>query len=134
MELINSFALLPISSKAEHAAAKRLITELALRDGELTRAEVGYGKVLAQLIQAYEQKQLADYFEEVSGSEALEYLLNEHGLQQTEVAEIACVSKQNINDFLKGRRGLPREARQRLAKHFKLNASVFELARETAAV
>lgn len=130
MELVTQFPLLPIASKAEHAAAKKVILELTKRDAELSRGEVGYGKVLVQLIQAYERDQIADFFETVSGNDALMYLLEQHGMKQTEAAEIAGVSKQNLNDFLKGRRGLVREARLRLANHFKVNGSVFELIRE----
>lgn len=75
---------------------------------------------------------VAGFFKNVSGEEALEYLLNEHQMKQTKAAEIAGISKQNLNDFLKGRRSLTKEARGRLAKHFKVNAEVFELAKELA--
>ncbi len=130
MDLVTRFPLLPITSKADHAAAKQMILDLTKRDSELSPAEVGYGKVLVQLIQAYERAQIGDFFEDVNGNEALEYLIGEHHMKQTEAAEIAAVSKQNLNDFLKGRRGLTKEARVRLAKHFKVDARAFELVRE----
>jgi HTH-type transcriptional regulator/antitoxin HigA len=111
-----------------------MILDLTGRDGELSPVEVGYAKVLVQLIQAYESGVVGDFFDGVNGSEALKYLLEEHGMTQTEAAEIAGVSKQNLNDFLKGRRGLPKEARIRLSKRFKLDPRVFELARELSSV
>ena len=132
MELIARCPLLPISNKAEHAAAKKMIVELSMRDGDLSKAEIGYGKVLVQLIQVYERQLAGDFFKNVSGEEILAYLLNEHQLKQTEAAEIAGISKQNMNDFLKGRRGLTKDARMRLARHFKVNAEVFELLKERA--
>jgi antitoxin component HigA of HigAB toxin-antitoxin module len=132
MELISSCPLLPITSKAAHSAAKKMIVELTKRDGNLSKAEIGYGKVLVQLIQAYERQLGGDFFKNVSGGEALEYLLNEHQLKQIEAAEIAGISKQNLNDFLKGRRTLTKEARLRLAKHFKVNSDVFELEKKLA--
>jgi antitoxin component HigA of HigAB toxin-antitoxin module len=134
MKLVERLPLLPITNKEEHEAAKKMILDLTDRDGELSPVEVGYAKVLIQLIQAYESGIVGDFFDGVNGSEALTYLLEEHGMTQTEAAEIAGVSKQNLNDFLKGRRGLPKEARIRLSKRFKLDPHVFDLARELSSV
>ncbi len=134
LELVNKFPLLPISTKDEHNAAKDMILSLTRRDGQLSPVEVGYAKVLVHLIQSYETALVGNFFDGVTGSDALAYLLNEHQMTQTEAADIAMVSKQNLNDFLKGRRGLPKEARLRLAKHFKLDAQVFELSRELTSV
>ncbi|MCW5821618.1 MAG: helix-turn-helix domain-containing protein [Cyanobacteria bacterium TGS_CYA1] len=134
MELVKQLPLLPITNKDEHKAAKDMILRLTHRDGELSPVEVGYAKVLIQLIQTYESKLVGDFFDSVTGFEVLEYLLNEHKMTQTEAAEIAGVSKQNLNDYLKGRRGLPKEARQKLAKRFKLDAYVFESSRKLASV
>jgi antitoxin component HigA of HigAB toxin-antitoxin module len=122
--------LLPITNKKQHNAAKKMIVELTKKDGHLSKAEIGYGQILTQLIRAYEQQRVGIFFENVNGSEALEYLLDEHQMTQTRAATIAGISKQNLNDFLKGRRGLNREARARLAAHFKVNAQVFESAKE----
>jgi antitoxin component HigA of HigAB toxin-antitoxin module len=130
MSLVARCPLLPITNKKDHEAAKEMIVELTKRDGKLSMSEIGYGKVLVQLIQVYERQLIGNYFEKVSGAAALEYLLNEHQMKQTEAAEIAGVSKQNLNDFLKGRRALMREARVRLAAHFKVNPEVFELLKE----
>ncbi len=126
MELIERCPLLPITNKAKHRAAKKMIVELTERDGDLSKVEIGYGQVLIQLIQTYERQSVGDYFKNVTAEEALEYLLNEHQMKQTEAAEIAGISKQNLSDFLKGRRSLTKSARMRLAKHFKVNAEVFE--------
>lgn len=134
MELLERLPLLPITNKKEHNAAKKMIVDLTRRDGELSPVEVGYAKVLVQLIQAYESRLISDFFEGVSGCEVLEYLLNEHAMTQTEAAEIAGVSKQNMNDYLKGRRGLPKKARIDLAKRFKVDAAVFDLTRELSSV
>lgn len=82
----------------------------------------------------YESAIVGNFFDGVTGSAVLEYLLNEHQMTQTSAAEIAGVSKQNLNDFLKGRRGLPKDACMRLAKHFKLDPRVFELSRELTSV
>jgi antitoxin component HigA of HigAB toxin-antitoxin module len=126
MKLVTSFPLLPITNKAGHAAARQMILKLTERDGELTPAEAGYGKILVQLVQSYERQLVADFFEPVSGEAALEHLLNEHRMTKTDAAKIAGISKQNLNDFLKRRRGLPRGARIRLAEHFKVSPDVFE--------
>ncbi len=130
MKLVACCPLLPITNKEEHAAAKKMIIELTKRDGELSKEEIGYSKVLVQLIQTYERQIVAHFFDNVGGADALEYLLNEHKMRQAEAARIAGISKQNLNDFLKGRRGLARAARIRLAAHFKVDEKVFELPEE----
>lgn len=126
MALIVRFPLLPISTKSHHSAAIAMIIELTKRDGSLSKSEIGYGKVLGTLIQTYEKKIVGDFFGKVSGAEVLEYLLSQHAMKQTKAAEIAGISKQNLNDFLNGRRGLPRSARRRLGDYFKVRPSAFE--------
>lgn len=81
------------------------------------------------LIQSYESAQTANFFDGVTGSDALEYLLNEQQQTKAEAAGSAGVSKQNLHDFLKGRRELPVDTRLRLAKHFKLDAQIFEFSK-----
>ncbi len=125
MELVVRCPLLPITSKKMHASAKKMMIELTKKDGELSAAEIGYGKVLTQLIENYEQQVVGNFFEDVSGEDVLEYLCNEHQLKQSEIAAIAGISKQNLNDYLKGRRGLSKKACLRLAAHFKLSPEVF---------
>lgn len=134
LALVERFPLLPITNKDQHKAAKDMILSLTARDGELSQIEAGYAKVLVQLIQTYESAIVGNFFDGVTGSAVLEYLLNEHQMTQTSAAEIAGVSKQNLNDFLKCRRGLPKDACMRLAKHFKLDPRVFELSRELTSV
>ena len=71
-ELVERFPLLPISNKDEHKAAKDMILALTSRDGELSPVEVGYAKVLIQLIQTYEAAQVSNFFDGVTGSDVLE--------------------------------------------------------------
>ena len=125
MELVACCPLLPITTKRMHASAKKMMIELTKKDGELSAAEIGYGKVLTQLIENYEQQLVGNFFQDVSGEDLLKYLCNEHQLKQSEIATIAGISKQNLNDYLKGRRGLSKKACLRLAAHFKLNPEVF---------
>lgn len=126
--LIEKFPLLPIETTQAHAAALEMLKNLSIRDSDLTDTEVGYGKVLTTLIQKYEQSIVSDFFdEEIPGNEILEFLMEQHAMSQVKAAEIAGVSKQKMNDFLKGRQGLAREARVKLAKYFKLPQHLFEL-------
>jgi len=131
-QLIERFALLPIRNEQEHRLAIDIIRDLTKRDSELTLAEAGYGQILALLVTEYEKRKLGDYFtrEKSTGPEILAYLIEEHELQQVDVAEIAGVAKQTINNFLAGRRGLPRQARSGLAKHFGLRPEIFDLVRD----
>ena len=51
--------------------------------------------------------------------------MDDHRLTQTEIAELTGMQKQNVNAYLKNKRALPREAREILAKRFKVNPEVF---------
>lgn len=128
MNLVKRLPLLPIVNQEAHESAKAMIVELTSTDNELAPSEVGYAKVLVQLIQNYESVLVKEFFENVNGNDALNFLLEKHSMKQIEAAEIAGVSKQNMNDFLRGRgRGLPKAARAKLAKYFKVTPQVFEL-------
>lgn len=63
LDLVEQFPLSPITNEDEHKTAKDMILSLTARDGELSAAEVGYGKALIQLIKSYESSLVGNFFE-----------------------------------------------------------------------
>lgn len=127
MKLIERWPLLPIESDEQHKAAMEAMDDIMARDSELTPEEVGYAKILVKLIQEWETTKTAGAFPDVPGNEILEFLLEQNNMTQVEAAGIAGISKQKLNDFLKGRQGLTKEARTKLANRFKLKPEIFDI-------
>ncbi|MBY0357076.1 MAG: hypothetical protein K2W82_03670 [Candidatus Obscuribacterales bacterium] len=127
MKLIERCPLLPIESDEQHKAAMEAMDDIMARDSELTPEEVGYAKILVKLIQEWETVKTAGAFRHVPGNEILEFLLEQNNMTQVEAASIAGISKQKLNDFLKGRQGLTKEARTKLANRFKLKPEIFDI-------
>jgi len=126
LHLIGLVPLLPIETKKDYRRARALLHELIERDEQLQPAELGYAKVLGKLVQDYARERTEGFFrQQVPGCEILQSLMDDHDLNQVEIAEIAGIQKQNVNAYLKGRRALPRAARQRLGKRFKVNPEIF---------
>ena len=65
--------------------------------------------------------------QKASGSDILAFIMDQHNLSQSQIAEMVDMPRQNINSFLKGGRGLPRAAREKLAVRFNLKPELFEL-------
>jgi antitoxin component HigA of HigAB toxin-antitoxin module len=128
LRLIKRVPLLPIESQEDYTTARALLLELMEKDNSLQKSEIGYAKILASLIQQYANRKLEGVFSHpLSGNEILQSIMDDHNLTQVDVAEIAGVQKQNLNAFLKGRRPLPREAREKLGNRFKVNQDIFTL-------
>ena len=126
--LTKRLPLAPLESEADYETARKILHELMQNDPNLTDGEIAYFKVLVLIVEDYSSLHLEGRFEdEARGNEILESLMQDHGFRQVDIAEIAGMPKQKINDFLAGRRGLPREARQKLADRFKLRPDIFEL-------
>lgn len=127
MELVEAFPLVPITNKEHNDDALKILQKLGQREeSSLTEGELAYTRVLVVLIHTYEQKRFGNITEGVTGNAILQALLEENRISQTAAAELAGISKQNLNDYLKGRRGLTKTAREKLAKRFRVAASVFD--------
>ncbi len=76
---------------------------------------------LGTLIEAYEEEHYP--ISEVSGLEALQYLMQEHHLTQSDLAEIG--SQGVVSEILNGKRELNIRQIRALAKRFNVSAAVF---------
>lgn len=125
-KLKDQFPLLIIESAAEAKKANAVMDELML----LTKPSapvIRYGRTLAMLIEQYERKQYPALFERAScAAELVKGLTELHDLSQDDLVKIAGVNKQDFSAYVAGHRGLPRLARERLAKYFGLSVLDFE--------
>lgn len=127
LKWIAEFPIVPIENWAHHKKAVKVILKMNELDDELTPSEIAYGKALGVMISTFETSQLKSKFEKFSGNDVLNFLMDQHKLSQSQIAELVDMPRQNVNSFLKGNRGLPRAARETLALRFKLKPELFEL-------
>lgn len=76
---------------------------------------------LGTLIHAYEEKHYP--VPQASGTEVLQYLMEEHGLRQSDLAEIG--SQGVVSEILNGKRELNVRQIRELADRFQVSAAVF---------
>ncbi|HMJ62880.1 MAG TPA: helix-turn-helix domain-containing protein [Bryobacteraceae bacterium] len=86
------------------------------RSGELL-------KLLAALIEDYERKRWPRKRPKSSPSEMLAFLMEENGLKQTDLSDIAPQS--NISAILRGKRSISKAIALRLAKRFRVSPELF---------
>lgn len=126
LHLITRVPLLPIETEKDYVRARTLLHELITKDESLEPSEIGYGKVLGKLVQDYSKHKTKELFaQQVPGNEILQSLMDDHNLNQIDIAGIAEMEKQNVNAYLKKRRPLPRKAGELLGKRFKVNPEIF---------
>ena len=124
LALIRRFPLRPLRSDAELDQAVAVVDSLIDR-GRLDRAEADYLDVLSDLVERYEEKQHP--IEPASDAAMLEHLLDSRGVTQLAVAEGTGIVNSTLSAVLHGKRQLTREHIARLARFFRVDASVFAL-------
>ncbi len=114
--------LKPITKKAEYEAAVKHLNQL-LDAGGANQAHplAGLVEALGELIQAYEKRQTP--MAEAEPREVLRFLMTQHGLRQTDLADLA--SQGTISDILCGRRGISMVLAKKLAAKFHVSAGAF---------
>jgi HTH-type transcriptional regulator/antitoxin HigA len=125
LQLVELFPLQPISSKAQHSIALKIIENLiSFFNLELFKDEGAemYLLALTELVKDYERDQFK--ISDINGSEMLSYLMDLQGLKQSdlskELGEQPVVSK-----ILSGERELNLRQFKALAKRFKVSPEVF---------
>lgn len=112
-----------IRNDEEHRTLMERVKELMLREDEATPEELEYLDLLATLIEDYERKRWPLKREKISGAEILAFLMEENGLKQTDLADIA--PQANISAMLRGKREISKAVALKLAKRFHLSPELF---------
>lgn len=76
---------------------------------------------LADRVAAYEEEHAP--IPEADPKEVLRILMNQHGLNQADLAD--CAPQGRISDILNGRRGISKEIARKLARRFDVSAALF---------
>jgi len=76
---------------------------------------------LADRVAAYEEEHAP--ISEAEPKEVLRILMNQHGLNQADLAD--CAPQGRISDILNGRRGISKEIARKLARRFDVSAALF---------
>jgi antitoxin component HigA of HigAB toxin-antitoxin module len=133
LALLGEFPLRPIRNAAEYDRAARIIHRLALREGKLDAGEEAYLEVLEGLTERYDRAHHAIDTDEVSPTRALRMLVEQAGMNVTELGKLLG-SKGTASELLSGKRKEPSKAQiARLCARFRVDAGVFLLRMKTPA-
>jgi HTH-type transcriptional regulator / antitoxin HigA len=124
LALIKRFPLRPIREEEMLDAASEVFSELVMKAENRTPDESDYVAVLGNLIREYEeaQTQLAPH---MTPQRALESLLEDNKLSQSELARQLEAPQSVFSEFLAGKRGLSKSLVLKLADYFKVSPELF---------
>lgn len=114
--------LLSIRNEREYDRAIKFLNQLLDEIGDNQRHPLyGLLNTLGTLLYAYEEVQHG--LPAVKGRELLRYLMEEHGLRQSDLSEVG--SQGVVSDILNGRRALNTRQISALAERFSVSPAVF---------
>ena len=90
-----------------------------------SKGQASYLETLVQLVQAYEARQYAIDTSDISGLDALQYILDESGMPRSELARLLGVHPSMGSKILKGQRSLTVKQIKILCAHFKVSPTLF---------
>ncbi|OGA00626.1 MAG: hypothetical protein A3H35_14860 [Betaproteobacteria bacterium RIFCSPLOWO2_02_FULL_62_17] len=116
--------LKPITTKVGYEAAVGHLNRL-LDAGGANQAHqlAGLVEALGEMINSYEKRQAP--MPEAEPRQVLRYLMEEHGLSQSDLSGIGIASQGTISDILSGRRGISKALAKKMAARFQVSAAVF---------
>jgi len=119
---MNIAPLLTVSNKREYDAAVDRLNGLLDEIGDDEKHPLyGLLDTLGALVHAYEEEHYP--IPEASGADVLRYLMEEHGLTQSDLPEVG--SQGVVSEVLSGKRELNVRQVRALAQKFKVSSAVF---------
>jgi len=126
-ELCKGFPLAVIESEEHNRAAVKILGELGRREESLNTGGIIYLKTLSRLVGDFEAVRYSHLLETpATGPEVLQHLIEQSTMTQADLARAVGLDRQNISNYLKGRRALSKAVRLKLCKLFGLGQDVFE--------
>ena len=122
-QLLAMHPLRPIHNDVELDHATEMIDILAGRDLNVDQAD--YLDVLSTLVEAYENTHYPLDDPAICGLNALQALLDDHGMSATDLARLLGVHRSMGSKLLKGERALTARHLQMLSDRFKVSADLF---------
>ena len=96
-----------------------------MASGKLTRGQQSYLETLVQLTEAYEAENHSIDVSDIRGLQALQHLMDLHGMNASDLARLLRVHVSLGSKILKGDRALTIEHIKILSKRFKVRADLF---------
>ena len=110
---------------ANAAEVARAVSARAEEGTALDEGESMYLEAVLAMLEAYDAKHPALPAEDLPLPDRLRGLMDVSGLSQSDLAEIAGISRGNVSDVMAGRRGLSKDAIRRLSQRFRIGAEFF---------
>lgn len=129
-ELCRVFPLQRIKKKENHLRALNILTKLSelMRDVKVGSKEkkqiLIYMDALGLLVEEYEKKVFAVNLDDISGAETLEFLMEQHSLKQSDLAN-ELGSQSVVSEILSGKRKLNSHQIIALSERFGVSPSAF---------
>lgn len=121
-KLVKEFPLVSIKNEKQLALASRFLDHV-LNSRELDSGEQEYLDALTDLIECYEEEHCK--FPSVTAAALLAHLIEARCVTQADVARETGISRSVISEILKGKRRIALAHMGRLARYFRVPASVF---------
>ena len=123
-ELVRMLPPQAIQDDVQYANTLGVIDRL-MAIAEATKGQAVYLETLVQLVQAYEAEHHAIETADISGLDSLKHLLNENGMNASDLARLLDVHASLGSKILTGERSLTVEHIRKLAVQFKVSPSLF---------
>ncbi len=101
------------------------VIDRLMAQGKLTKGQALYLETLVQLVQAYEVQHHAIDTSNLSGLESLKHLLQENGMNASDLARLLGVHASMGSKILRGERALTVDHLKKLAWRFKVGPGLF---------
>jgi len=113
-----------IIDAVQHENSIEMIDRL-MAAGKLTKGQEVYLETLVQLVEVYEAEHHAIDTSDISGIDALKHLLDENGMNASDLARLLGVHPSMGSKLLKGERSLTVNHLRKLAARFKVSPELF---------
>ena len=113
-----------ITDAVQHENSIEMIDRL-MGAGKLSKGQQLYLETLVQLVEVYEAQHHAIETSDISGIDSLKHLLEENGMNASDLARLLGVHPSMGSKILKGERSLTVDSLRKLAAHFKVSPELF---------
>ena len=124
LALIKRFPLRPIRDEATLDVASEIFSELVIKTKNRTPDENDYVAILGKLIHEYEETHRKKA-PRMTPQRALESLMEDNKLSQSELARRLETPQSVISEFLSGKRGISKTLVLKLSGYFKVSPELF---------
>jgi HTH-type transcriptional regulator / antitoxin HigA len=124
LALIKRFPLRPIQDDEMLDAASEIFSELVMKANRRTRDESDYLAILGKIIREYEEDH-SPKVRRMTPQRALESLMEDNNLSQSELARRLETPQSVISEFLSCKRGLSKSLVLKLSGYFKVSPELF---------